>query len=214
MPALTLYVDGFWISPYAFSAFVALEEKGVPYTAKELALQKKEHHDPSYQAASLTGRVPSLRDGDFWLSESSAIGEYLEDKYPPPKHPALFPADVQERARCRQLMAWVRSDLMPIREERATHTMFYQRTTTPLSKAGEAAATRVVQAAEHLIRDGKTTLFKAWCLADADFGMMLQRLNLNGYPLSPKVKAYAEAQWARPSAKKFVDRKRPPYVPY
>ena len=29
--ALTLYTDGFFISPYAFSGFVALEEKGLPY---------------------------------------------------------------------------------------------------------------------------------------------------------------------------------------
>ena len=42
MEPLTLYVDGFWISPYALSAFVALEEKGLPYTVKEVKLNKKE----------------------------------------------------------------------------------------------------------------------------------------------------------------------------
>ena len=28
--ALTLSIDSFWISPYAFSCYVALKEKGVP----------------------------------------------------------------------------------------------------------------------------------------------------------------------------------------
>ena len=39
MEPLTLYVDGFWISPYALSAFVALEEKGLPFTVKEVKLE-------------------------------------------------------------------------------------------------------------------------------------------------------------------------------
>ena len=37
MSELVLYIDHHWISPYALSAFVALEEKGVPYRIEELA---------------------------------------------------------------------------------------------------------------------------------------------------------------------------------
>lgn len=214
MSAITLFVDGFWISPYAFSAFVALEEKGIAFEVKELALNKKEHHAPEYRAASLTGRVPSLRHGDFWLSESSAIAEYLEDRFAPPQYPRLFPTDLEQRARARQLMAWVRSDLMPIREERPTSSLFYDRATRPLSADGERAAERLIRTASQLIRSGRTTLFDAWCIADADFGLMLQRLNLNGYPIPPQVTAYAEAQWTRPSARKFIERERPPFEPY
>ena len=46
-------------------------------------------------------------------------------------------------------MAWVRSDLMPIREERSTTTMFYERATKPLSPAAqeEQAAWEAIQAA-------------------------------------------------------------------
>jgi glutathione S-transferase len=32
----------------------------------------------------------------------------------------LYPTDPRDRARARQIQAWVRSDLMPIREERPT----------------------------------------------------------------------------------------------
>ena len=216
MSELTLYVDAYWSSPYALSAFVALEEKRLKYQLEELSLHQREHRVPFYQEGSLTGRVPALKHGDFWLSESSAIAEYLAETFPSPEHPRLFPEDLKERARARQLMAWVRSDLMPIREERSTSTVWFadQRTTQPLSPSAIAAVETLLRVADRLIGDGRTTLFDHWCLADADFGMMLQRLNVNGHPLPAKVKAYAEAQWRRPSVRKFVDHARPPWVPY
>ncbi len=212
LSALTLYVDRFWISPYALSAFVALEEKGLPFEVKEVGLDKKDHQKSEYQAH--TGRVPALQHGDYWLAESSAICEYLAETFPFPKHPRLFPEDLKERGICREVQAWIRSDLMPIREERATTTVFYARTDVPLSAKGEVAAQRLVKASERLISEGRTTLFASWCIADTDLAMMLQRLNLNGYPLPAKVKAYAEAQWQRPSVRKWVERSRAPYVAY
>ena len=41
MPELTLWVDAFWISPYAFSAFVALEEKGLDYAVEIVPLHEQ-----------------------------------------------------------------------------------------------------------------------------------------------------------------------------
>jgi glutathione S-transferase len=60
----------------------------------------------------------------------------------------------------------------------------------------------------------RTTLFARWCIADADLSLMLQRLNLNRHPLPAKVKTYCEANWDRPSSKKWVNRQRPPYEAY
>jgi len=214
MADLSLTVDVHWTSPYAFSAFVGLREKGLAFDVEEVALQRKEHQRPEYLATSLTGRVPRLRHQDFYLSESSAIDEYLEEAFPPPKYARLFPADVRERARARQLMAWVRSDLMPIREERSTYTLFYERTSKPLSPKAEAAAARLLSTADAVLAPGRTTLFGAWCIADADFALMLQRLLWNGHPAPAKVKAFADAQWARPSVQAWIAQKRPTYEPY
>jgi glutathione S-transferase len=211
MDKLTLYVDGFCISPYALSAFVALEEKRLPYELREVPLQSRAQHDASYRAR--TNRVPALQHGDFWLAESQAIAEYLAEAFPFPAHPRLFPEDLRERAICHELMSWLRSDLMPIREERSTYTVFYEPTKTPLSTEGQQAAARLVRACDSLVSD-RPTLFGQWCIADVDLGMMLMRLRANGDPLPPKLAAYADAQWARPSVRKWVERKRPPYVAY
>ena len=133
---LTLYIDSFCISPYAFSVYVALEEKKVPYIWKTVSLPDKAHHRPEYRDASLTGRVPAIDHDGFWLAESGAIVDYLDDVFPAPQYARALPEGPKERARARMIMQWIRSDLMPMREERPTHTMFYQRAEKPLSPAG------------------------------------------------------------------------------
>jgi len=84
----------------------------------------------------------------FTLSESSAISEYLEDVFAPPAYVTVYPQDSHLRARARQVQAWLRSDLLPIRIERGMDTVFIQPTATPLSAAAQAAADKLFQVAE------------------------------------------------------------------
>lgn len=211
---ITLYGDRFWISPYVYSCFVALREKELAFDVSEIALDKKEQHHPEYRDRTITAKVPALRHGDFWLAESSAIIEYLEEAFPAPKHRALLPTGVRERARARQIISWLRSDLLVLREERPTTTMFYQRASRPLSEAGQTAADKLLRAADLLIAEGATALFGGFSIADADLAFMLQRLALNGHPVPDKVRAFVNAQWARPSVRAFVERVRPAYEHY
>ena len=92
--------------------------------------------------------------------------------------------------------------------------MFYARASTPLSLAGKEAAEKVIRVADLLIPAGATSLFGAWSLADSDLCFMLHRLILNGHEVPAKIRAFAEAQWARPSVQAFVKRERPAYVQY
>ncbi len=102
---LALHIDSNWFSPYALWAYVALKEKRLPFALKPVDLAAKQHHDAAYENLSLTAKVPALLHGAFAVAESSAIIEYLEDAFPPPAHPSLYPADAQQRARARQLQA-------------------------------------------------------------------------------------------------------------
>jgi glutathione S-transferase len=211
-PPLTLYGEAFWISPYVFSAFVALREKGLPFTLREISLAKRQQHDAAYRDRALTGKVPALVHGDLWLTESSAIIEYLEDVFP--DAPRVLPTDPIARARARQLMAWIRSDLLALREERPTTTMFYERATAPLTAAGEAAAATLVRVAEAVVPTTSPHLFGTWSIADADLAFMLHRLLSNDHPVPARVAEYARAQWQRPSVQEFVTRRRIPLEPY
>jgi len=211
MAQCTLYVDRFWISPYAFTAYVALEEKGVSFDVKEVSLGDGEHQDPEYMRRSVTGRVPMLVHGDFALAESSAITEYIDEAFDGPR---LFPAMPEERARARQVMAWIRSDLMALREERSTTTMFYERAKKGLSNKGQAAAEKLIEVASRLVPFGSTSLFSSWSIADADLGFVLHRLLLNGDHVPDTLSDYARSQWERPSVTSFVQHARPPFEPY
>ncbi len=214
-PSPILYGSANWTSPYVLSSFVALREKGIPFEVKTVALDAGEHLGPAFTVRSLTSRVPVLADGEFTLSESSAIIEYLEDSYPAPKYPRVLPAEVQARARARQVMAWIRSDLMPIREERSSEWVFYPHSEVdpfePLSAAGLRAAEKLMAAAERLVPADGGPLFGAWCAADTDLAMMLQRLVKTGYAVPSRIRAYADAEWERPAVKEFASKKRPPF---
>jgi glutathione S-transferase len=211
MTDLLLTVDRFWTSRYAYSAYVALNEKKVPFQIEIVALDRKEQRAPEYRRRTITARVPSLRHGDFWLSESNAIVEYLEDVFPTPH---VLPTDPKEKARARQIMGWVRSDLMPLREERPTVSIFYQPVRTPMSDKCRAAAEKLIEVASTLLAHGRPTIFEHFTIADADLALMLQRLHKNGEELPRNLAEYAEAIWDRPSVKPFVERERPEYVAY
>ena len=200
----TLYIDARFLSPYAMSAFIALTEKGVPFQLKKVDLLAKEHLQPGYSQLSMTRRIPTLTHGAFNLSESSAIAEYLEDILPPPAHFPLYPQAPQERATARQLQAWLRSDLMPIREERDTETVFLKPVKAALSPEGVAAAESLFDAAQALIKPGSNNLFGDWCIADTDLALMLNRLVLNGDRVPPRLADYAAHQWERPSVQTWV----------
>ena len=212
--AITLYSDGFYISPYVFSVFIVLEEKAIPYRLERVPLQDKAHERPEYRDRAITGRVPAIDHDGFWLAESAAIDNYLEDAFPAPHHRRALPENIRDRARARMVLDWIRSDLLPIREERPTHTMFYERAKAPLSTVGEAAHKRLVDVATRLVPDGATSLFGEWSIADTDLAFMLQRLVLNGHEIPARLRAFADAQWSRPSVRKWIALPRAPYVPY
>lgn len=210
---LTLYRDAYWISPWVFSCWVTLEEKQLGYEVVEVALGDGAQKRPDYADATVTGRVPALRHGDFTLAESSAIVEYLEDAFP--GEPPLLPTDIRARARCRQLMSWMRSDdTAPIRAERPTTTMFYERATKPLSDAARTAADKLFRVAGLVLPGGASTLFEHFSIADAELAFLLQRLILNGDEVPAPLRDWANELWQRPTIEAFVHLPRKPYVPY
>jgi glutathione S-transferase len=207
MNPLRLYVDSQFTSPYAMSVFVALIEKGIDFEMSTVDLEALEHQADAYAALSQTQRIPTLLDGDFALSESSAITEYLENAYP---QAPIYPHDVQLLAKARQIQAWIRSDLLPIRQERSTLVVFYGEKSGPLSPTASMATGKLFQAAQALLNDGTEYLFNEWSIADVDLALMLNRLILNGDSVPPVLVEYAQRQWQRPSVKAWVTLQRPP----
>jgi glutathione S-transferase len=188
------------------SAFVALHEKGLTFRTITVDLAANANQEPQFAAMSLTQRVPTLVHNGFALSESSAICEYLDEIFP---GTPLYPQQAQTRARARQVQAWLRSDLMPIKEERSTGVVFYAPTKTVLSAQALASADKLFSAAESLLAADSEYLFGQWCIADVDLALMLNRLVMNGDKVPARLIAYAKHQWQRPSVRLWIDQKRP-----
>jgi glutathione S-transferase len=158
---MLLYVDANFASPYALAAFVSLVEKGLTFDMETLDLVAHAHHDPSFAGTSITRRVPTLIHDGFALSESSAICEYLDETFPGTR---LYPTDPRDRARARQIQAWVRSDLMPIRDERPTFVVFCGAKRPALSEQARETADALFSAALTLLHGRTDNLFGDWSI--------------------------------------------------
>ena len=92
-----LKLCGFAVSNYYNKVKLSLLEKGIPFE-EELAYPSQKDE---FRKDSPMGKVPFLRTERGVLTESQVLTEYIEDRYP---EPALYPKDVFERARCRELI--------------------------------------------------------------------------------------------------------------
>jgi glutathione S-transferase len=203
-PVITLWSDSDFFSPYVMSVYVSLQEKSLPFTLKTVNLDCGEHLQAGWKGYSCTRRVPLLEVDDFALSESSAISEYLDERFAPPEWERLYPHDLQKRARARQVQAWLRSDLLPIREERSTDVIFAGQKKPALSAAGRRSAEKLFETASELLAHGGTNLFGEWSIADTDLALMLNRLVLNGDEVPERLADYAAFQWQRASVQRYA----------
>jgi len=204
MSDLTLYGESTWVSPWVFHAMVALEEKHLPYKLEIVPLPIPPERSAQLAEKAIIGKVPILVHGDLWLTESLAISEYLAETFPTPGHPRLFPANLAERARARQVMSFLRTGLFGLREDRPTSTVFGRPTTRPMSDKGKADAAELIHIASALVKPGKKTMFDEYCIADTDLTLMLMRLVANQDPMPQHLIEYAVAQWERKSVQRYI----------
>ncbi|WP_066453058.1 glutathione transferase [Castellaniella caeni] len=204
-----LYTDHGFGSPYAMSAYVALAEKGVDVELIKVDLDHGAQHRPDYLGLSMTGKVPTLVHDGFALSESSAIAEYIDDTF---QGTALYPKDRLQRARARQVQAWLRTDLGAIREERSSGNLFAKpaHALPALSAPARQAADKLIAAAEQLLPAGSVNLFEHWSIADLDLSLMLNRMVAVGDPMPARLVEYVRHQWSRPSVQRWVALDRTP----
>jgi glutathione S-transferase len=208
---MLLYVDSNIASPYALVAYVSLLEKGLTFEVRPLEIFANAQKESSFATTSITRRVPTLVHDHFALSESSAICEYIDESF---EGTQLYPVGLRDRARARQVQAWLRSDLIPIREERPTFVVFCRAKRPTLSPQAIEAAQKLFAAALQLLEGRTEYLFGEWSIADVDLAMMLQRLVAHGDSVPQRLVDYANHQWHRPSVQHWINRSRPPLTEY
>ncbi|HJU22934.1 MAG TPA: glutathione S-transferase family protein [Casimicrobiaceae bacterium] len=78
-------------------------ESGIDLDYEIVDLFTGKQYQPEYAAINPSRQVPVLEDGDFRLTESSAILKYLADKI----GSKAYPSDLKKRARVNERMDWL-----------------------------------------------------------------------------------------------------------
>jgi len=94
----------FLLSPWSRGVYFTLEALGVKYELKEVNLSKQEQKSPEYLKINPRGKVPSVKVGDFCVSESRAVAAYLCNKFADKDHKYLYPEDPKQRGKVDMLL--------------------------------------------------------------------------------------------------------------
>jgi glutathione S-transferase len=89
----------------ALAPHAALAEVGVPYELVPVERDGPDAWSAAYRALNPWGKIPTLEDGDFVLSESAAICLYVAEKHPDAR---LLPTEgTRERAEVYRWLLWL-----------------------------------------------------------------------------------------------------------
>lgn len=107
----------FFRSSASYRVRIALNFKGLSYEQVPIHLRKGggEQLSAAYKAINPQALVPALEDGGKILTQSLAIMEYLEEKYP---QPPLLPNDPADRAAVRAMALIIACEVHPIQNLR------------------------------------------------------------------------------------------------
>jgi len=98
------------LSPNVRRARLTVAVLGIEVEEKLVDFSKGEHKSPEYLALNPNGAVPTLVDGDFVLTESRAIMQYLASKKP---ESGLLPKDEKSRADVSRWQFWDAAHFSP-----------------------------------------------------------------------------------------------------
>lgn len=90
----------FALSPFCRKVRLVLAEKKIDCELKE---ERYWEADADFLRRNPAGKVPVLRIGDLFMSESTPICEFIDEKHP---DPPLLPHDPEARYEARRLVSW------------------------------------------------------------------------------------------------------------
>ncbi|MBA3810362.1 MAG: glutathione S-transferase family protein [Caulobacteraceae bacterium] len=191
------------LSPYVRKTLAYAAEKGLELELVSIGLGNV---DPAFREASPFGKMPGFRDGDFAISDSTAIITYLEAKHP---QPPLLPAEPKSRARAIWYEEFADTILVACMGK-----LFFNRVVAPrfLGQEGDLALAdkaekeefpplldyieKVMPASGHLVDDRLTLADLAVASPFVNFAHVGVTVDAAAHP---KTAAFVEAILARPS---------------
>ncbi len=125
---MTLTLHGYWRSTASYRVRIALNLKGVAYDQATHDLRTGAQRDAAYLALAPQGLVPALETPEGPLTQSLAILEWIEERWP---EPALLPQDAYDRAIVRAMTQLIAADIHPLNNLRVQKVLRDQFSATP-----------------------------------------------------------------------------------
>jgi len=215
---MSLVVLGGGVSPFVRKVRVSLAEKGLDYQHEQV---NPFAPPDGYRELSPLGKIPAFKDGDRTLCDSSVICAYLEKRYPTP---ALYPSDPYDYARALWIEEFMDGGLVPV----VGPNIFLALVLKPLFSGGKApdAATEenakkvwaeqagpLLGYLEKQLGDNDWFVGDRLSIADITVGSILVNPRHAGFAPErkrfPKLRAFLDRIWSRPSFKKLIDEDTP-----
>jgi len=108
---MMITLHDYFRSSSSYRVRIALHHKNLDFKIHHVDLVQGEQRENAYKTLNPSAGVPTLIDGDFKLTQSPAILEYLEEEYP--QNP-LMPNDTHARAYVRQMAMIIAADIHPL----------------------------------------------------------------------------------------------------
>jgi glutathione S-transferase len=204
---IELYV--FPPSPRSFKVMAVANHLGLDWTPRFVDLTKGEQKTPQYAALNPNMRAPTLKDGDYVLWESNAIGQYLASKRPESR---VMPKDERGRLDVTRWQFWDLAHWEP-----ACLTYLREYVVKPfIFKSGEpdldavARGTdvfhRLAKVLDDQLRNKKFVTGDTLTLADFSLGAPLKYAEIGHLPLEPygEIRRWRGALSAMPAWQKTV----------
>src|SRR5713101_7882412 len=183
---IELYV--FPPSPRAFKVMAVANHLGIDTTLRMLDLIKGGQKSPAYAALNPNMRMPTLKDGDYVLWESNAIGQYLAGKKP---QSGLLPTDEKGRLDVTRWQFWDLAHWDP-----TCAVFIFEHVVKPVVlKSGEPDSAAIAKGTESFHRaakvlDGqlkgkKFVTGDRLTLADFSLGASMNLADMARYPVEP-----------------------------
>ncbi len=131
-------------SPPAWRVWLALEHKKLSYEMKLLSFSSGDLKKPEYLALNPRGKIPTIVDDGFVLYESTAIVEYLDQRYAESGDP-LFPRHATAAAIARRVVQEVDNYFVPANSKLLGLTIF--------SPKGPGAPEEIAKVRQELISE-------------------------------------------------------------
>src|SRR6056297_831256 len=204
----SIVLHGYWRSSASYRVRMALNLKGLDWESRTVHLVRDggEQHRDAYRALNPQALVPTLEIDGLVITQSMAMLEYLEERFP---EPALLPGSAAERARVRAIAQAIACDIHPLNNLRVLGYL--------VSEVGASEQTKLgwyrhwtewgLGQVEAMLSDGQAGRF---CLGDApgiaDCCLLPQVYNARRFNCSlealPRIVAICDALEAVPAIAK------------